>query len=342
VTLPSARYPKEADRVTFFRELQRRLAEIPGVEAVGANRYFPLRPRQYSNPVTIEGRSIAPGAEPIVQYGGITSGYFDALGIGVREGRVFTEREMWEAPGAVMVNERMASELFPQGTVLGRRLRLADDPRWLTIVGVVTDVKQRKLDEPAAPQVYVPYSDFEHSTMTVAVRVARDPLGMLARAMRTVRSVDPALPAFNAMTLEELMARSTSGRRLAMQLLSAFAGLALALAVFGVASVMSYDVSQSTSDIGVRMALGARRSVVLRMVLGQGMRLAAAGLAIGAVLAVGGAQLMRALLFGVRTTDPLSVAVAAATLLVVVFAACAVPAYRATRVDPVQALRAEV
>jgi predicted permease len=342
VTLPTSRYPKESDRVVLMRELQRRLGELPGIEGVGANRYFPLRARQYSNPVTIEGRATAPGTEPIVQYGGVTSGYFEALGIRVLDGRTFTDGEMWQEPGAVIVNERMARELWPGESVLGRRIRLANDPRWLTVVGVVSDVKQRRLDEPAAPQVYVPYSDFEHTTMTFAVRARQDPRALTPAVTRTLRGLDPGLPAFNVMTLDELMARSASGRRLAMQLLTALASIALALAVMGVASTMSYTVAQTTSDIGVRMALGAERSVVLRMVLSQGAGLATAGLAAGALLALVGAQLMRALLFGVGTTDPLSIGLAALVLLVVVLGASLVPAYRAARVDPITALRAEV
>jgi putative ABC transport system permease protein len=341
VTLPTRRYPTKESRAAFFRALMARLAAVPGVTAVGANRYFPLRDRQYSNPVFVEGRAAAAGAEPIVQYGGITDGYLDAMGIRVVDGRGFTAAETWETPGAVLVSEQMAREHWPGVRAVGRRLRIGPGLPWLTVVGVVADVRQRELDAPAAPQLYVPYSDFQHSTMTVAVRTAGDAARRLPDVVRALRALDPLLPPFNVATLDELMARSQPGRRVATDVLGGFGVLALGLALVGVASAMSYTVAQSTREIGVRMALGARRWDVVRLVLAQGGRVAGAGIVAGLAIALGAARLLRGLLFGVSAADPGTLAAVAAAVAVTVLGACVVPAWRAARADPLAALRAD-
>jgi predicted permease len=339
--LPTSRYPDDAQRTMFFRELLGRLEALPGVVAAGANRYFPLHERQYSNPIFVEGRPVPDGQEPVVQYGGITSGYLRAMSIPLRAGREFTEEEMWQRPGAAMINESMARRLWPRENPLGRRFKHSVDGQWLTIVGVVGDVKQRGLDREPYPQVYVPYSDYRHNIMSFAVRTTLEPSSLLAAVRHEVASLDPGLPLSRLMPLGEAVERTVAGRRLAMLLLALFAALALVLATVGLYGVISYVVAQRTNEIGIRMALGASRATVLSMVMGYGLRLILTGLLGGMVVSFATAKLISALLYGIAPTDPTTYVAVSSLLLAVGAAACYVPAWRATRIDPLDALRQE-
>jgi putative ABC transport system permease protein len=337
--LPLVRYKEGAQRTAFFRELIRRLEALPGVVAVGANRYFPLHERQYSNPIFVEGRPVSEGQEPVVQYGGITSGYFRAMSIPLVAGREFTEEEMWERPGTVIVNQSMARRLWPGENPLGRRIKHGADAQWLTIAGIVGDVKQRGLDLEAYPQIYVPYSDYRHNIMSFAVRSNAKSGGLLAAIRREVAGLDASLPLNRALLLEEAVERTVAGRRLAMSLLVLFAALALALATVGLYGVISYLVTQRTNEIGIRMALGARQTDVLFMVMRHGLSLIAVGLLAGGVASIFTGRLIAALLYGVKPTDPTTYIAVSLLLLLTAAAACYVPARRATRINPVIALR---
>jgi putative ABC transport system permease protein len=339
--LPLSRYKDDSQRTVFLRELLRRLEALRGVVAAGANRYFPLHERQYSNPVFIEGRPVPDGQEPVVQYGGITSGYLRAMSIPLHAGRGFTEQEMWERPGTALINESMAQRLWPGQNPLGRRIKHTVDGQWLTIIGVVGDVKQRGLALEAYPQIYVPYSDYRHNIMSFAVRATVDAGSLIAPIRREVANLDPSLPLARLMPLEEAVERTEAGRRLAMLLLALFAALALILASVGLYGVISYVVAQRTNEIGIRMALGARPADVLTNVMGHGLRLVAAGLLIGIAVSLATSRLISTLLYGVAATDLTTYGAVSFLLLVVAAAACYVPARRATRIDPLEALRQE-
>jgi putative ABC transport system permease protein len=339
LTLPSSRYREPQQRVAFFHQLLGRLEALPGVEAAGANRYFPLRDRQYSQPVFVEERPVPGGQEPVVHYGGITSGYFRALGIPLLRGRDFTEQEMWETSGVVIINESLAKRIFPNEDPLGKRLKHA--AQWQTVIGIVGDVRQRRLNEEAYPQLYVPYADFKHTTMTLAIRTKANPATLVPAVQREIQTLDPALPIFNVMTLDGFIGRTIAGWRLSAWLLGLFAGLALSLAAVGIYGVLSYSTEQRTREIGLRMALGAQRSDVLRLIVGQGLKAVAVGIAIGLVAALALSRVMKSFLFGVTATDPLTFASVALLLIVVALTASYLPARRAAKADPMIALGRE-
>jgi putative ABC transport system permease protein len=339
LTLPSSRYREPQQRVAFFRQLLQKLEALPGVEAAGANRYFPMRDRQFSQPIFIEGRPVPEGQEPIVHYGGITSGYFRALGIPLLRGRDFTEQEMWETSGVVIINDSLARRIFPNEDPLGKRIKQGG--QWQTVIGVVGDVRQRRLNEEAYPQVYVTYADFKHTTMTLAIRTANDPAGLIPAARREIQALDPALPIFNVMTLDGFIRRTIAGWRLSALLFGLFAGLALSLAAVGVYGALSYSTEQRAREIGLRMALGAQRSDVLRLIIGQGLKVVAAGVAIGLAAALALSRVAKSLLFGVTATDPLTFAGVALLLVIVAMIACFIPARRAAKTDPMVSLRRE-
>jgi putative ABC transport system permease protein len=339
LTLPDARYKEPQQRVAFFQQLLQRLEALPGVAAAGANRYFPLRDRQYSQPVFIEGRPVPEGRQPVVHYGGVTSGYFRALGIPLLRGRDFSEQEMWETSGVVIINESLARQLFPNEDPLGKRLKHAS--QWQTIIGVVGDVRQRHLNEAAYPQVYVSYADFKHTTMTLAIRTTADPAALIPLVRREVQTLDPALPIFNVTPLDSFIERTITDWRLSAWLLALFAGSALLLSAIGAYGVISYSVSQRTREIGLRMAMGAQASDVLRLIVGQGMKVVAVGAVIGLAAALALGQVVKHLLFDVSATDPLVFAGVAFLMVIVALLACWIPARRAAKVDPMIALRTE-
>jgi predicted permease len=339
VSLPGSRYEDHTARIGFFRAFLERTAALPGVIAVGANRYFPLRDRQYSNPIFVEGRPVEPGREPIVQYGGLTSGYFSAMGIPLLAGRDFTEREMWDEPGAVIVNQALARLLWPGEDPLGRRLKHGPDQPWLTVVGVVADVRQRRIDESPYPQIYVPYADYKHTTMSIAVRTATDPESLITPVREVVRTLDPQLPLFNVMTLDEAVARGIGGRRSAGILLTAFAGLALSMAIVGIYGVTTYAAGQQKRDLAIRVALGASRADVIRQVVRGGSTALLAGAALGLVVAAVLSRSLSAVLFEVDPLDPLILASSAAGLVAVGVIACYLPARRAADANAAAVLK---
>jgi putative ABC transport system permease protein len=339
VTLPETRYREHAARIAFFRSFLERTAALPGVVAAGANRYFPLRDRQFSNPIFLEGRPVEPGREPIVQYGGVTSGYFAAMEIPILAGRDFTEREMWEEQGAVIVNQALARLLWPGEDPLGRRLKHGADQPWLSVVGVVGDVRQRRVDEAPYPQIYVPYADYKHTTMSIAVRTATDPESLVMPVQRVVRGLDPQLPVFNVMTLAQAVSRGIAGRRSAGMLLAVFAAVALSLAVVGIYGVTAYMAGQRRRDLAILVALGASRSDVIRQVVLGGSIALAIGAVIGFLVAAMLSRSLSAVLFEVNPADPLVLVVSAVGLTAAGMVACYLPARRAAGADAAAVLR---
>jgi putative ABC transport system permease protein len=339
VMLPGIRYQQHAQRIGFFRTFLEHAAAVPGVVAVGANRYFPLRDRQFSNPIFIEGRPVERGREPIVQYAGITSGYFEAMGIPVVAGRDFTAHEMWDQVGAVIINQTLAARIWPAEDPIGRRLKHGADQPWLTVVGVVGDVRQRRIDEPPYPQIYVPYSDYKHTTMSIAVRTAGPPEPVIPALRAVVRSLDPQLPLFNVTTLDRAVAGNVGARQNAGRLLVVFAAVALLMAMIGIYGVTAYSVSQRRRDLAIHLALGATRRDVIRRIMLGGSTALGAGAIVGLLLTALLSRSLSAVLFEVSPLDPLVFAASGATLIAAGLLACYLPARRAAAVNAATALR---
>jgi putative ABC transport system permease protein len=265
------------------------------------------------------------------------------MSIPLRAGRPFAEADSSDSPKVMVINEDMARRFWPDEDPIGKRVTMKDWGPPLTgeIVGVAGDVKSRGLDSETRPMIYWAYPQFPVIFDSIVVRTEGDPLSMVGAIKSQIWSVDPAQPVSSAATMEQLLASSIAPRRFNMLLIGIFAGIALVLAAIGIYGVISYTVSQRTHEIGIRVALGAQGSDVLKLVVGQGMMLAIAGVGLGLVASLGLTRLMSTLLFGVSATDAPTFAVISALLTAVAFAACALPARRATKVDPMIALRYE-
>jgi putative ABC transport system permease protein len=350
LTLPPSRYP-DVDAMT--RAYDRALAAIratPGVASAGLVSAVPMGGAPDSTVIRIAGRAAATAGEeqPFANYSFASPEYFAALGGRMRRGRAFLDTDRAASAPVAIINEAMAAKYWPGIDPIGRQVGVAN-PKWplRTVVGVVADVKHYSLKETPAPEMYVPYTQNEIGiwppmrTLQAAVRGDAPPEALLSGIQRALKAVDPDLPVAHASTLTRLVQDATAPARFSVLLLAAFGGLALVLATIGMYGVVSYSVVQRTREIGVRLALGARRGQVFAMVVGRGSRLAGFGVGIGLVVALGATRLLRGLLYGVQPTDPLTFAGVAALLIVVAVIACAVPARRATRVDPMIALRGE-
>ena len=342
--------PDGASMARAYRDIAQRLREMPGVEAAGAVTGLPLASTRGDWGIRIEGRPPQERQHLAADWQVVTPGYFEALGMPLEAGRLFTDADREDTLPVIVINETMARTYWPGTNPLGRRLTMGGNTNWLTIVGIVGDIRHRGLDAQPRTEMYRPHTQFRFGTgsdakgvptMTWAIRTAGDPLATTSFASAAVRRVDPGLGVSDVATMEQVVADSTSDRRLNMLLFALLGGLALVLAAVGVYGVVAYSVTQRTHEIGVRMAIGARPLDVRRMVLMQGCRLAAAGVAIGLVLALAAARVMRGLLFHVSPNDPATFASVAAALLAVAALASYIPARRATRVDPMIALRGE-
>jgi putative ABC transport system permease protein len=277
----------------------------------------------------------------------VTPGYFEALGIPLRSGRTITDADRADTLGVIVINESMALKFWPDQDPVGRRLTMGRNDRWITVVGVVANVHHRGLDAEARPEMYRPHAQFRFGgpedpgvpAMTWALRTAGDPLAAAGGARAAVRAVDPDLGISEVVTMDQVLADSTSDRRLNLLVFALLGGLALVLASVGVYGVIAYAVTQRTHEIGVRMAVGAQPGDVMRMLLTEGARLALAGIAIGTAATLAGGRLLRGLLFEVNATDPATVGSVALGVLAVAIVASYIPARRATRVNPIVALR---
>ena len=348
--LPGTRYDDVGARGRFFTRLLDRVGVLPGVERAALISYLPLSGSNTGASFDVEGRSFAPAERPQPQVRAISGAYFQALDIPLRAGRTFTARELGDtAAGDVVtvVNETMAKQLWPGASALGRRLRWGEKSPWMEVVGVVADVRQRKLNERPAMQLYLPYAGFARRGMTLIVRSAAtqssavDPAQLTPAVRAVVRELDPVVPVFETMTLDAVRVRSTWDSRLFSSMFLIFGLVALFLASMGLYAVMSYSVTQRTHEIGVRVALGAQVRDVLTLVVGGGARLAGVGVGVGLALAFGVTRLLRGMLFGISASDPLSFVGIAALLTIVAVVASYLPARRAARVDPMAALRSE-
>ena len=346
VSLPNATYAKPEQQRAFFQELVSRVEHLPSVEAAGAISDLPLSGPGNSGTATVDSRAVpADQASPETDYRAVTPGYFQAMGISLISGRYFDERDTDSAPPVGIIDETMASTYWPNQDPVGQRIKLGgvgSKQPWMTIVGVVRHVHYRTLEARSRVQLYWPEAQRPTGFMSLAIRTSTaDPRSLAPAVERLVLGIDPQQPVDHVLTMEEVMADSLARRRLTLTLLGIFAGGAMLLAALGIYGVTAYMVTQRQQEIGLRMALGASRTAVLRLVIRQGMSLLAAGLAAGLVLSFALMWVLSSLLFAVRPYDPVSLAAAAAALALVALLACSIPAWRATRVNPLVALRYE-
>jgi predicted permease len=342
LSLASVRYDTDEKMADFYRRLVERVSEMPGVESVGAVTPLPLSENGYSFSFSVVGQPpLPPGQGQSASARMVTPGYFRAQGIPLREGRVFDDADKAGAPDVIIVNEAFARRYLPGAEPLGQRLSLGLNKIEGEVVGVVGDIRGVRLATPAAPEYYVPEATVAFSDMTLVIRTTGDPASLTPALRQAVAEMDKDQPLYDVRTMDSLVARSVARQRFSMTLIGVFAALAVLLAAVGIFSVMSFLVAQRTHEIGVRMALGAQRRDILSMVVRQGVGLTLLGVAVGLASALALTRLMSGLLYEVSATDPVVYGSITVLLAAVALAACYVPARRATKVDPLIALRYE-
>jgi len=345
IALPTSKY-REQQLLTFYDQLFERVKNLPGVKSVAAINPLPLGNSNVSSRFVVEGAPfVALADRPFAGTRVVTPEYFQTMNIPQLKGRSFTEQDREKTPNVIIVNEALASRYWPNQDPIGKRLGFfEEDPgkqEWREVVGVVGNVRSKALEIEVMPEAYFPYRQVPENFMNLVVRTASDPVGMVPAIRSQVLSIDKDQPVSDVMTMEQRVAKSVAAKRFVMSLLGAFSILALGLAAVGIYGVMAYLVTQRTQEIGVRMALGAQKRDVLRLVVGKGMVLAVVGTAIGLIASLALTRLMRSLLFEVTPTDWLTFVIVSAVLLIVALLACYIPARRATKVDPLVALRYE-
>jgi predicted permease len=337
-------YFRHDQRLPFIRAVTDRVLALPGVESMGWTTRVPLQARAPLQPFLIDGRPLEERNVSTTEVFFVSPTYFDVLGIPLHRGRMFSDSDSDKAAPVTLVNEAFVRRYFSGEDPVGRRIRPggpASTAAWRTIVGVVGDVRTAAIDRAPEPQAYVATTQFSSLAMAMVIKTRGGDAATLGEAVRAeVRRVDPEMPVFGVETVDHIVAKSTGQRRFAATLLLLFSAFALALACVGLYAVIAYLVTQRTHEFGIRMALGAGRADVLRIVLGYGSRIALAGVAVGIVAAVPLARALQTLLYGVSPTDTLTFAAVALALAVVALAACYLPARRATRINPIEALRA--
>jgi putative ABC transport system permease protein len=343
VSLPGSRYGEPAQRIQFFQRLFDRLQVLPGVEAAGGTSVLPLVGLGSATSYEVVGQPNPPaGQDHVADVRVVARDYFKAMGISLMRGRLFDESDKGDVTNHVIINETMARKHWPGQDPLGKRVRINwNDVRDDEVIGVVEDVRHQGLDSEPRPMTYWPHPRFSYNAMTITIRTTADASTVVRAATAVIRDQDPNLAVADVRTMDDVVSSSLAQRRLIVQLIGLFALVALVLAAVGIYGVIAYMVTQRTQEIGIRMALGAQRGRVLRMIVGEAMALTAAGVALGVTGALLLTRLLKDLLFHVAPRDPLTLAAVTAMLVLVAFAASYLPGRRATRVDPVIALRAE-
>jgi putative ABC transport system permease protein len=348
VSLLPNNYPEDQQVATFYSQILERSATVPGVISVSATAGLPLSGSDTTDNFTIEGRpAIAKEAEPLTEYWVVTPRYFQSMGIALLAGRDFSDTDTKQSPNVVVINDEFRRRHFGLENPLGHRLRLQGQERDpLLIVGVVSNSRNIGLDEDPRVAAYVPFLQDPLSknlarSLTIVARTKLDPGAVTGSLRALVTSMDKSVPVYSVKPMTEYLRDSLSRRRFSMVLLSTFSGVALVLAALGIYGVISYGVIQRTHEMGIRMALGAQRSDVLKLVLRQAMIVVLIGVGIGLLGSWALSRLMKSLLFNVSVTDPLTFAGIAVLMILIALLACLIPATRATKVDPLVALRYE-
>jgi predicted permease len=345
------KYATEAQEAPFIRELLRRCKSLPGVEqvAIGDPAAIPLDQSQRDLNtlegklfVTFDGQSARADAASLIERSRVTSEYFQLVGIPLLRGRLFNEFDNDTAPQVAVVNEAFARTYWPNDNAIGKRFQSTKpDSPWITVVGVIANARTQSLVQTDLPQLYLNIYQDSAKHLTIFLRGPVDTASIPDQVRAQVQALDPTLPVFGAQTLAQTVSDSLSQRRFSMEMITSFAVTALLLAALGIYGVISYMVSERTQEIGIRLALGAQPRNILRIVLGQGLRLALTGAVVGLICAIGLSHLMANLLYGVKPTDPLTFASVVLLFVTVAIVACYVPARRATKIDPMVALRYE-
>jgi putative ABC transport system permease protein len=341
LALPRAKYPESNQLADFYTQVVERVRALPGVQSVGATSDIPIASGGNYNSFTVDGRPPLPpsanqDAESIV----VSPNYFQTMGIRLLKGREFNSGDGPNSTFVTVISDTMASRYWPNEDPIGQRINFGG-PKSYEIIGIISGVKMESLDTPAYPQAYAVYSQSPQRNMSLAIHFSGDALSLVSPIRGIVVSIDKDQPLNNVRTMEKVLVGSIAQQRLYMLLFGVFASIALLLAAVGIYGVMAYSVRQRTHEIGVRMALGARAGDVLKMVVGQGMVLAGIGIGIGLIAAFGLTHLMTSLLFGISASDPETFIAIPLLIGAVAAAACFIPARRATRIDPMKALRYE-
>jgi putative ABC transport system permease protein len=341
IDLPETRYPEADQRRAFFREITERVSTVPGVDSAAAALALPFSGMAATLTFEVEGRSSPGGEDLATEYQPVSPGYFRTMGIPLIKGRTFTGRDDADAPRVVVINEAMARWQWPGEDPIGRSIAVADPSDFMEIVGVVGDVRHFGLESAPRPEVYISCLQDPWPFMALVVRAKVDPLSLTGAVRDQVLAVDPEQAVYAVSTFEQVIERSTKQRRFTALLLGLFTGVALLLALVGIYGVMSNSVGQRAHEIGIRMALGARRDEVLRLVMGWGLRMVLQGTVIGLAAALVLTRFLSSMLFGISPADPIVLASVVLVLVAASALAAYLPAHRASRVDPVVALRNE-
>ncbi|HKS41431.1 MAG TPA: ABC transporter permease [Blastocatellia bacterium] len=341
VALASSKYKEDQQVTSFYQQTLERISALPGVKSSATVAALPLFGGFGSRYFGIEGRPPQPPGQGYNANVNVSSpGYFQTMNIPLIAGRDFDERDVMKAPEVTIINQEMARRYWPDEDPIGKRLAVGNGP-WRTVVGVVGDVKQAALDVETRPEMFWPYYQMGLTFATIVVRTTNEPEAMTAAVRSEIQAIDKDLPVYKIKTMDQIVSESVSSGRLNMLLLGTFGGLALVLAAVGLYGVMSYSVTQRTREIGIRMALGANSKDVMKLVVGQGVMLTLIGVAVGLGAAVGLTRLMSSLLYGVSATDAVTFIAISVLLTGVASLASYIPARRATKVDPMVALRYE-
>ena len=345
ISLPSSKYMEALPAINFYDQLLKRVSALPGVESAGAISYAPFSGDNSRSSFDLEKHPSAKGQEPAAEIGCVTPGYFHTMHIPILRGRAFDDHDRKSTKGVLVINNAMARRFWPNEDPIGQRIQIGvsyfeDEPKFWEIIGIVGDTKQFSLDSEAQPEFYLPHAQQPWPSMTLLVR-ASNPLSLTEAVKNQVKSVDKDQAVSMVRLMDQYVSNSVSQQRFSMLLLAIFAGMALVLASIGIYGVISYSVTQRTNEMGIRMALGAERQDVMKLVLGQGVLLIGAGIAAGLFFALVLTRLMLSLLFQTSAVDPVIFIGIAALLISIALFATYIPARRATKVDPIVALRYE-
>jgi putative ABC transport system permease protein len=341
VNLPPSKYKEGEPRLNFFDRLLAQLQTVPGVVDAAAITQTPLSSGNWAMEVQVEGDT-APREAPLsADARAVTPGYFRTLGIPFLQGRDFTEKDRGDSPLTLIVSEKFAQRCWPNENPIGKRFKPGTNNPFGEVIGVVGNVRNLRLEDEGRPAFYFSYGHIGMPGLAVVVRTTTTPEALTNSVRATVASIDPELPVFNVRPMDYYLDNAAGQQRFQTILLSIFSGLSLLLAAIGIYGLMSFLVRQRTHEIGIRMALGARRSHVLKLVVGRGMRLALLGAGAGVIGAWALTRLMESMLFGVTPTDAPTFVIVCGGLLLVALVACFIPARRASKVNPLEALRYE-